>query len=491
MWRKNPFIYEINAWTWMHFLSDKYGYLMTLGQVPDNELDTLLGWGLDGIWLMGVWERSPLGRKIALEHPDLQAEYHNCLPDFTPEDVVGSPFCIHRYEVDSHLGGREGLATIRARLAERGLKLVLDFVPNHVAPDHPWIESCPDCFVQGTADDYAMQPSYYFQAGNRYFAMGRDPYFPAWTDTAQLNAFSPTLRQKASETLLDIASQCDAVRCDMAMLMTTQVFSQTWGARAGNPLAEDYWRVIIPVVKSQYPDFLLIGEVYWEMEWEMQQQGFDYVYDKRLYDRLHHEPPRAIRSHLQADLAYQERLVRLIENHDEECAAETLGQERGRPAGILVTTLPGAALLHEGQFVGHKIKLAVQLGRRPHEEDYSDIEAFYCMLMSEATLPIYHEGEWSLREVFPAWDLNATSQNLIAYTWRLGDERRLIVINYSSTPSQGRVGLPDFGLEDRQWRLLDVLHDVSYEREGDDMAEHGLYIDLHPWESHIFTLSCC
>ena len=403
----------------------------------------------------------------------------------------GSPYCVHRYEVDPHLGSREELASLRQRLAERGLKLMLDFVPNHVAPDHPWIESTPDAFIQGTAEEFKSQPGYYFQAGNRFIAMGRDPYFPAWTDTAQLNAFSPVLRQKVTETLLDIASQCDAVRCDMAMLITTQVFTQTWGTKAGNPPAEDYWRAIIPAIKAQYSDFLFIGEVYWDMEWEMQNQGFDYTYDKRLYDRLRHEPPRAIRAHLQADLSYQERLVRLLENHDEECVIEALGQERGRPAGILITTLPGATLSMKGSSWGIKIKIPVQLGRRPVEPDYSDIEAFYCMVMNEATHPIYHEGEWSLREVGPAWDLNATNQNLIAYTWRLGDKRRLIVINYSSTSSQGRASLPDFGLEGHTWRLLDVLHDATYERDGGDMAEHGLYIDLHPWESHIFTFRCC
>lgn len=484
-WRKNPLIYEINAWTWLRFLSDKYGRPVTLGSVPDGELDTLLGWGLDAIWLMGVWERSPRGRQIALEHPGLQKEYRAALPGYTPDDIPGSPYCIHRYEVDPRLGGRDELAAIRQRLAARGLKLVLDFVPNHVAPDHPWLDTHPDAFIQGTARD--LDPASFFEGPNgRIFAMGRDPYFPAWTDTAQLNAFSPTLRQLAQDTLLTIAGQCDAVRCDMAMLMTNQVFAQTWGSRISDIPQDEYWRVLIPAVKAQFPNILFIAEVYWDMEWDLQMLGFDYTYDKRLYDRLRAEPVRSIRGHLIADIAYQERLIRLIENHDEPCAAAALGPDRDFPAAVLITTLPGGTLLHEGQFVGHRIKIPVQLGRRPYEPDNPQTEAFYRVLMNEAAQSIYHEGDWSLHEVAPAWGSNLTYENLIAYTWRSGDERRLIVVNYSAIHSQGRVAVPNLNVAGRQWRLFDVLAGVAYERDGDEMAEHGLYIDLLPWQSHIF-----
>ncbi len=486
-WRKNPLIYEINAWTWMRFLSDKYGHPITLGSVPDDELDTLLGWGLDAIWLMGVWERSPRGRQIALEHPDLQQEYHEALPDFMPEDVAGSPYCVYRYEVDPNLGGGDELSAMRQRLAARGLKLVLDFVPNHVAPDHPWLDTHPEAFIQGTQADLKTEPDAFFKGpGGRFFAMGRDPYFPAWTDTAQLNAFSPVLRQLVRDTLLTIAGQCDAVRCDMAMLMTNSIFAQTWGSRIADIPQEEYWEAIIPAIKAQFPDFLFLGEVYWDMEWDLQMLGFDYTYDKRLYDRLRTEPVRSIRGHLIADIAYQERLIRLIENHDEQCAAATLGPDRDFPSAVLITTLPGGTLLHEGQFVGHRIKIPVQLGRRPYEEDSAKTEAFYRHLMHEVTLPIYHQGDWSLHQVAPAWDSNRTHENLIAYTWRSGDERRLIVVNYSAIHSQGRVALPDLDVAGNQWRLCDVLAKAEYDRDGDDMAEHGLYIDLLPWQSHIF-----
>jgi len=492
-WRKNPLIYEINAWTWLAALTQKYGQPVTLGSVPDAEFDGLGGWGFDGVWLMGVWERSPAGRNIALNHPGLQEEFRRALPDFKPEDVVGSPYAVRNYTVDAHLGGPAGLAAFRQQLATRGLRLVLDFVPNHVAIDHPWLVSHPECFIQGTKDESDTRPDQFFDkvdsGRTRVYTYGRDPHFPPWTDTAQVNAFSPALRARAVDTLHSIASQCDAVRCDMAMLVTNRVFAQTWGERARQIPPSEYWEVVISAVKAEYPDFKFLAEVYWDMERELLQQGFDYTYDKRLYDRLQNDPARAVVSHLEADPAYQEHMIRFIENHDERRATVALGAGRDLAAAVLIATLSGAAMLHEGQLVGHQIKLPIQLGRRPPEPDNAQVETFYRMLLGEVRHPAYHDGEWHLRECNPAWDLNASNRSLIAYTWRLGDERRLVVVNYSPTSAQGRVPLPDFDLAKQKWTLHDAMHRVDYARDGDEMSDPGLYIDLLPWQAHIFQFA--
>ncbi len=489
-WRGNPLIYEINTWTWLHALSKKYDRPITLDTVPEGELDALAAWKFDAVWLMGVWERSPAGRRIAQEHPDLQAGYRHALPDFTPDDVVGSPYAIRNYTVDAHLGGRAALARFREQLAARGLLLVLDFVPNHVAIDHPWLESVPDCLVQGALTDLnAHTGAYFLGPKGRVFAHGRDPYFPAWTDTAQLHAFSPCYRAKAIATLLDIAGQCDAVRCDMAMLVTNRVFQQTWHDRVGDLPPTEFWEDVIPTVKAQHPDFKFMAEVYWDMEWELQQQGFDYTYDKRLYDRLKNDGPHSIMGHLYADVDFQEGMIRFIENHDEERAASALGSGRDLAAAVLIATLPGATLLHEGQLVGHRVKLPVQLGRRPDEPQNETVAHFYRMLLSEVAQPPYHAGYWRLRECMPAWDRNDTHRNLIAYTWREDDTRRLIVVNYSPTASQSRIALPDFDLAGQRWRLYDVLHLYEYEREGDEIVADGLFVDLPPWQAHIFTFT--
>lgn len=491
-WRANPLLYEINTWTWLYGLSERYQRRVTLGSVPDDTLDALAGWGLDAIWLMGVWERSPASRKIASEHPDLQAEYRRALPDFQPGDISGSPYAIRSYEVDAYLGGRDELAALRERLAGRNLRLILDFVPNHTSHDALWLATHPEYYLHGTERELSAQPDHFFRyptaAGDIVFANGRDPYYPAWTDTAQLNPFSPQLRQQAIATLRDIATQCDGVRCDMAMLVTSEIVVQTWGARAGDPPAEDYWREVIPAVKADNPDFLFISEVYWDLEWELQQQGFDYTYDKELYNRLHHAPVSEIRAHLQADLAYQNKLVRMIENHDEARAAAALGVPRSLSAAALITTLPGATLLHEGQFQGHRVKLPVQLRRRPHENDQPAVEAFYRALLREATEPIYHGGDWALRAVEPTTAGDVAHASLIAYTWRLGDERRVVAINYSDAPARGVIRLPDFALEGQNWTVRDILERASTAGAGAELAQRGLVLELAPWQAAIFAL---
>lgn len=492
-WPKNPLIYEIQTWPWLCVLSQNAPEPITLKNIPDAELDALASWGFDAIWLMGAWRRSPAGREIALDYPDLQEVYRRALPDCQPDDVVGSPFSIYSYEVDARLGGREGLAALRERLARRGLRLLLDFVPNHVSVDNPWLESHPEMFIEVPPEEAQARPDYYFEVTrggqHHYYANGRDPYFPAWTDTAQLNAFSPVVRARLIDTLLDIAAQCDGVRCDMAMLVTHKAFVRTWGERAGQVPAHEFWEVVIPAIKGQYPHMMFMAEVYWDMEWDLQHQGFDFTYDKRLYDRLRNEPVRAILAHLYADPAFQERMVRFIENHDEPRAVAALGVGRARAAAVLVTTLPGATLLHEGQLGEWQIKQPVQLGRRVMEMSSAQSEAFYRLLMSEACHVVYHEGAWRLRDCIPAWDLNASHRNLIAYSWLHQDERRVIVVNYTATSSQGRVPLPDFGLAGHKWRLRDTMTGKEYDRDGGDMNDNGLYVDLMPWQAHVFAFA--
>ncbi|PJF38055.1 MAG: alpha-amylase, partial [Phototrophicales bacterium] len=140
-------------------------------------------------------------------------------------------------------------------------------------------------------------------------AHGRDPYFPGWIDTAQLDAFSPSYRQAALETLLDIADQCDGVRCDMAMLLVNRIFAQTWGDYVDEPPKTEFWEDIIPNVKALHPNFIFIAEVYWDMEHELQKLGFDYTYDKVFYDRLVEQELEQLKTHLQADINYQNHTI--------------------------------------------------------------------------------------------------------------------------------------------------------------------------------------
>jgi glycosidase len=485
-WPEHPVIYEINTWTWMHDLSQKHRRVVTLETVPVEEWDTLASWGFDAVWLMGVWERSPAGIRVARAHQGLQADFRRALPDFTPDDVVGSPYCVRRYTVDAHLGGPEGLVAARWALANRGMRLVLDFVPNHVAPDHPWILAHPEYFIRGSAEDLRRAPSEFFEAGGKIFACGRDPYFPPWTDVAQLNGFHPGLRQAMVETLDAIGKQCDGVRCDMAMLLMTQVFERTWGTRAGARPAKEYWREVIGAVRAEHPDILFLAEAYWDLEWELQQQGFDYCYDKRLYDRLEHDTAEAVRLHLSGDRAYQYRLVRFIENHDEPRAAASFSAQKSRAAAVTISALPGAKLLHEGQFDGKRVRLPVQLGRGPEEPEDPELKAFYRTLLRAVRAPAFRAGEWLLCER-TGWPDNPSYLNLVAWCWRKAEEKHLIIVNLSETRSQARIPLPWDHLTGRSWRLTDALSGAVFDRDGDELRDPGLYVELEAWGYHFLT----
>ncbi len=484
-WVRFPNLYEINTWVWLAELGRKAGKHFTLSSVPATEWDAIAAYGFDAVWLMGVWERSPAGIGIANKNDGLLEEFRRVLPDFQPEDNVGSPYCIKRYAVDQHLGGPRGLAVARKELAKRGMRLILDFVPNHVAPDHPWVRKHPEYFIRGTEQDLRDDPVSFIQIADTVYARGKDPYFPAWPDVLQLNAFNAGLRMDVTQTLSDIASQCDGVRCDMAMLVTTPVFERTWGIRAGSKPEKEYWTAAISTAKEFHPDFLFIAETYWDLEWELQQQGFDFCYDKRLYDRLEHDTPESVRLHLCAETAYQDGLLRFIENHDEPRAASVFSSARERAAAVVTSTLTGARLFYEGQFEGRKVRLPVFLGRRPDEIADIEMQEFYRKLLAAIDHSLFQEGQWSLCER-SGWPDNQTCQNIVAWRWRKDEEHKLIVVNLSDSSAQALVSINWDEFKGKTLTLTDVLSSIIYERSGDELLGAGLYVDLGPWDYYLF-----
>lgn len=487
-WPRYPTLYEINTWVWLAELSSNSDKPIDLSCVPSAEWDAIAAYGFDAVWLMGVWERSPAGIAIANRNENLLTDFRRALPDFRQEDNVGSPYCVRSYVVDAHLGGRDGLATARKELAKRGIRLILDFVPNHLAPDHPWVDQHPEYFIQGSAEDARNDPASFVQKGKAVFACGRDPYFPAWSDVFQLNAFQPGLRKAVVETLSDIAAQCDGVRCDMAMLLLNSIFGRTWGGRAGPRPATEYWVDIIPSIKRARPDFLFIAEAYWDLEWELQQKGFDFCYDKRLYDRLEHENAESVRLHLCADQAYQNRLLRFLENHDEPRAATAFTPAKERAAAVATSTLTGARMFHEGQFEGCRVRLPVFLGRRPKEPPDENLQGFYRELLAAIDSPVFREGQWSLCER-TGWPDNQSCQNIVAWEWSRDAQRNLIVVNLSDGPAQAHVHVGWNELAGHDWILIDKLSGATYQRSGDEIRSSGLYVDLGPWGQHFFQLS--
>ena len=484
-----PSLYQINTRVWLTELSRGLRRPATLDDIPDAELDRLVAAGFDWVWFLSVWRTGEAGRRISRTHLEWRREFQDTLPDLREEDIAGSGFAITGYTVHDRLGGDAALARLRERLRRRGLRLLLDFVPNHTGLDHPWVESHPEYYVHGTELDLTRAPLDYIwikrTQGDVLLAHGRDPFFPGWPDTLQLNYGNPATREAMIAELVKIAGQCDGVRCDMAMLILPDVFERTWGVPA-----QPFWPSATQRVRQQAPDFCFMAEVYWDLEWTLQQQGFDYTYDKRLYDRLRDGHARPVREHLLAGLDYQNRLARFLENHDEPRAAATFPPAVHQAAAVITFLSPGLRFFHQGQLEGRRKRISPHLCRGPVEPVDQALEEFYDRLLAVLRQAVVRDGKWQLLECTPAWEGNWTWDCFLAFAWQGGgDERLLVAVNYAPNQSQCYVRVPFADLTGGGWVLRDQMEDVVYDRDGNDLRSRGLYLDARPWQSSVFALT--
>ncbi|HEY2414114.1 MAG TPA: alpha-amylase family glycosyl hydrolase [Pirellulaceae bacterium] len=484
-----PSLYQINTRVWLTELGFRLGRTATLDDIPDSELDYLAEMGFDWIWFLSVWQTGPAAQNISRTNPHWRPGFHETLPDLTNDDILGSGFAITGYTAHEKLGGDSALARLRDRLKQRGQKLMLDFVPNHVGLGHPWVEDHPEYFVQGSELDLARAPQNYTwvkrQRGDLLLAYGRDPYFAGWPDTLQLNYANPDLQEAMIGELERIAGQCDGVRCDMAMLVLPDVFERTWGHHA--PL---FWPRATAEVRERNPSFTFLAEVYWDLEWTLQQQGFNYTYDKRLYDRLRDHHARPVREHFHAGLDYQDKLARFLENHDEPRAAATFPPEIHLAAAVITFLSPGLRFFHQGQFEGHRKHISPHLGRGPNEATDDSLKTFYNRLLAILEQPILRDGSWQLLCCEPAWDGNGTNDCFIAFAWQAtGQSPLIVVVNYAPNQSQCHVRLPLSDLSRKTWCLNDEINCQRYVWNGDDLAGRGLFVDHAPWQPAVFSLT--
>ena len=484
-----PSLYQINTRVWLTKLARELGRAVTLDDIPDQELDRIADIGFDWVWLLSVWTTGLAGQQVSRSNREWRQEFEETLPDLSEDDIAGSGFAITAYTVHPGLGGNVALARLRKRLRERNLRLMLDFVPNHTALDHPWVENHSEYYVAGTELELARAPRNYTwikrTRGDLLLAHGRDPYFPGWPDTLQLDYSNPATQEAMIGELSKIANHCDGVRCDMAMLVLPDVFERTWGRRA--PL---FWPEAIRRIREHVPGFNFMAEVYWDFEWEMQQQGFEYAYDKRLYDRLREGHARPVREHLHAGLDYQSKLARFMENHDEPRAAAVFAPGAHDAAAIITYFSPGLRFFHQGQFEGRRKRISPHLVRAPDECVDAKVQRFYARLTAMLRDDTFRNGTWRLVDCTPAWDGNRTSDCYIAALWQSRDgDRRLVVVNYAPNRSQCYLRLPLDDLGGQCVRLRDLMSTATYDRDGDELMSHGLYVDLPAWGYHVFDVA--
>lgn len=460
-----PLLYEAFARVWLAESGAR-----SLAEVPDPVLDRLAADGFDHLWLMGVWTIGTIGPEIARHHDGVVKDLDVMLPGWTARDIIGSPYAIARYAVDPALGGDAALAALRTRLATRGIRLILDFVPNHTARDHHWVHDAPEVYVH---------------EADGTIACGKDPYFPAWTDTAQLDHRVACTRQHLIATLLEIAGRCDGVRCDMSMLVLTEIFARTWGQvppSPHQPLATgEFWADAIHAVRAPHPLFMFVAEAYWGLEGRLQRLGFDFTYDKALYDLLLHGDAARVRAHLAADLEYQERSVRFVENHDEPRIAHELSPARRAAALIIAMTVPGMRFVHDGQIEGRRARTSIHLGRRLVEVPDPEALALHASLFELLRLPALREGKFRTL---------AATGSVVAHRWEHPLGSVVVAVNYSETEATAAFPLELHGIEGRRVVLHDRMSSVDYARDGSELVDpaRGLFVQLGPWQVHVFDV---
>ena len=464
--------YELNARTWRADQTAALGHEATLDDLDDGFLDGLVDNGFTWLYLFGVWKTGERCRQHSLNDPALMQQLKSILPGFTTADVGASPRAIAGYEVDPSLGGDEALARLRDRARACGLSLMLDFIPNHIGLDHPWTTEHPEWLIAGNEHLAHTDPLAWVAQDGRVFAHGRDPFFAPWRDTVQIDYANPAAQEAVIREATTAAAKCDGLRCEEAMLLLPDVFHGTW-----RRTMEPFWRRCIDAVRAEHPGTLFLAEVYWSREWELQQVGFDFTYDKIHYDRLLNDDAERIRGHLRAQMDYQSHCIRFLENDDEQRAAARFSNtDHYRGALFLTGMVPGMLLCHHGQEQGRRIHCPHRSLRRPPEEGSEAHRNAYRELQRMLSEPARHDGTWTLLE-----PLDGGGHSLIGCLWTLpGYHSVLVVVNAAWHEAVGHVEAGPLALRDQQFQDF-LSGTIPFTLTAEALAKTGIAIALPPW----------
>lgn len=485
--RTNPHVLEVSAQRWFKKIQRELGREITLAEIPESYLFEIKSAGFDALWLMGIWKESLTSRQIARTDGPINNYLKKIVPDYKKEDVFGSPYSICSYDIDARFGTREDLLKFKQKLNENGISLILDFVGNHFSVDHPLTWQEPDLFINAKTEPQDKELFYQNQNGV-WLAHGKDPYFAPWTDSAQLNLFNPKTRQILMRYLLDVCPLCDGLRCDMVMLMLNKVHKEIWGNFLNFETPhEEFWPNAIKRVKEIYPSFTFIAEVYWGLEAEIQSLGFDFTYDKILYDRLLFSHPAQIAAHLGAEHLYQKKTIRFIANHDEESPLTAFGsKERSFAAAAVAYTLSGARLFTASQLQGNKHRLPIQYlsEKMPIDKEVRD---FYRDFLEVISHPCFHGGQWSLKSAESCDGQDISYQNILTWSWTQNTTCKVVVINYSPNQSKFKIFIDKLPKTENIC-LKEEISKSSLNISREEITKQGLYLELEPFAFKIFSV---
>jgi len=478
---------ELSTRPWIYYLSQKYGkQFQKLSDIPDQEFQQIKEMGFDFVWMMGVWQLGEFGLNYDRTNQQLLQEYSQVLPGYTIDDIIGSPYAVTNYTCNYELGSDEDIFNMKTKLNEIGLKLMLDFVPNHSAVDCNWTSSDMDYYIL-SPKGIPIDPSKYMS--NR-IAYGSAGWGQSWFDTAQFNYWNPQLRKVRMQQIAHVASLSDGIRCDMAYLLVNSLFGSNWAENlqswGWNEPSTEFWSDAISYVKQLYPSVLFLAEVYDPYMQTLLDQGFDYVYEKDLYDLIYDNNLDNIRSWLSnSGENYISHGAHFIENHDQPRAPSYFGSwEKADAAALLTFTIPGLRFYWMWQFNGYSNQLDIHLRREEPEPAVPQVQQFYPIFLNITNSDVFRYGTWTYLGVSgsnSAW-------RLIAYRWEYENEKRLCVINYSDTSGSGSIVLsnaqPLNGNDTVP--VTELLSGVTYYRSASQMRNQGLFVVVNPWFGQIF-----
>lgn len=484
-WMPNVVLLAKMVYVWLGQLSKKYGREITrLDQIPDEELDLLAEWGVTGLWLIGLWERSPASQHIKQLCGNPEA--------------ISSAYSLFDYTIAADLGGEEALWRLRDKALQRGIRLASDMVPNHTGLYSKWMIEHPDWFVQL---DYPPYPAYSFtgvdlspapdislhiedgywerrdaavvfkhydhrNGRTRYIYHGNDGSSTPWNDTAQLNYLNPEVREAVIGTILHVARMFPIIRFDAAMTLAKKHYQRLWFPQPGHggipsrpehgmtrgefdtAMPEEFWRQVVDRIASDAPDTLLLAEAFWLMEgYFVRTLGMHRVYNSAFMNMLKMEENakyrQTIRNVLEFNPQVLQRFVNFMNNPDEKTAVEQFGKEsKYIGAAVLLVTMPGLPMIGHGQVEGFHEKYGMEYKKSYWDEPVDE----HLVKEHEKRIFPLMRRRWlfSGADNFRLYDFHSNGQlneNVFAYSNRAGEQRAIVLFHNCFATTSGWIRL--------------------------------------------------
>ncbi len=486
-WMPQLVLLAKNAHVWLAQLSQTHGIeITTLDGIPDEELQRLADWGLTGLWLIGVWERSRASERIKKRMGD--------------EEAVASAYSLEDYRIADALGGEAAYEDLRGRAWQYGIRLSTDMVPNHMGIDSRWVMEHPDWFLSLGHSPY---PAYSFNGPDlsddsrvgifiedhywdrsdaavvfkrvdretgdeRFIYHGNDGTSMPWNDTAQLDYLNPEVREAVIQTILAVARRSPVIRFDAAMTLARQHYHRLWfpepGAAGAVPsraehsmnradfdhaMPREFWREVVDRVAEEAPDTLLLAEAFWLLEgYFVRTLGMHRVYNSAfmnmLRDERNAEYRQLIRSTLEFDPQILKRYVNFMSNPDERTAVDQFGTgDKYFGVATLMATMPGLPMFGHGQIEGLEEKYGMEF-RRPRWDEAPNEGLVWRHELQ--LFPLLRRRRFFAEvDRFLLYDFltddGSVDENVFAYSNEIDGERSLVVFHNRYAETRGRLHL--------------------------------------------------